>query len=117
MPPGPAAMIQRLPNSDTVQPSLKRAAFTKAADTTERPQENFLCHVRRFARVSQHARNQAEHWPMIMSDQPIESRLRTTAELRHQRRFVVGPAQDPGRISHRRLFVPRQTPPDEFVSH
>src|SRR3954471_23701438 len=117
MTPRPTAMIQRLPNRNAIEPGLKRTAFSKAANAPKRPQENFLRYICRFAGVAQHTGYQAEHGPVIMSYEPIESRLRTAAELRHQPRLVLGPGQDAGRISHSRLFVSRQTAPDKIVSH
>jgi len=102
----PALVIQRFADGDAVQPRLQRATLAEIADAAESLQENFLCAVGSIGSVAKHAKDEVIDRCMIVSDQPVEGRLRAGLQLVDEIGFIAAPAKGTSPIGHCRPFRP-----------
>ena len=87
----PSLVIQRFADGDTVEPRFQRAALAEIADSTEGLQENFLGAVGGVRSVAEHAEDKVIDRCMIVSDEPVEGRLRARLQLVDEIGFIAAP--------------------------
>src|SRR5437870_7756885 len=102
----PSLVIQGLSDGDAVEPRFQRAALAEIADAAEGLQENFLGAVSGVRSVAKHAEDEVIDRRMIVSDKPVESRLRAGLQLVDEIGFIAAPAKGSSPIGHCRPFRP-----------
>src|SRR6266704_2260410 len=102
----PALVIQRFANRDAVEPRFQRAALAETANAAKGLQENFLGAVGGIGSIAQHAENEVIDRCMIVSDEPVEGRLRACLQLVDEFGFIAAPAKGTSPIGHCRPFRP-----------
>jgi len=100
MTPAPAAMVESLPDADTVKPGFEGAAAAEIANTAKGAKENFLSNIGGVGAIGEDAVNQVVNAGVVVRDEPIESRLRTGLQLGDQLRLVVCPGQRLCEVGH-----------------
>src|SRR5260370_25764360 len=102
----PALVIQRLANRDAVKPRFQRAALAEIANAAKGLQENFLGTVGSVGSIAKHAENEVIDRSMIVSDEPVEGRLRAGLQLMDKIGFIAAPTKGTSPIGHCRPFRP-----------
>jgi len=102
----PALVIQRFADGDAVEPRFQRAALAEIADAAEGLQENFLGAVGGVRSVAEHAEDKVIGRRMIVSDEPVEGRLRAGLQLMDEIGFIAAPRKGTSPIGHCRPFRP-----------
>src|SRR5437899_11754303 len=87
----PALVIQRFADGDAVEPRFQRAALAEIADAAEGLQENLLGAVGGVRSVAEHAEDKVIDRRMIVSDEPVEGRLRAGLQLIDEIGFIAAP--------------------------
>src|SRR6202158_474785 len=101
----PALMIQRFADGDAVEPGFQRAALAEVANAAEGLQENFLGAVGGIGSVAKHGEDKVIARRMIVSDEPVEGRLRAGLQLVDEIGFIAAPRKGPSPIGKRRAAV------------
>src|SRR5712691_5985252 len=102
----PALVIQRFADGDAVEPRFQRAALAEIADAAEGLQENFLGAVGGVRSVAEHAEDKVIDRRMIVSNEPVEGRLRAGLQLMDDIGFIAAPRKGTSPIGHCRPFRP-----------
>src|SRR6266700_158531 len=102
----PALVIQRFANRDAGEPRFQRAALAETANAAKGLQENFLGAVGGIGSIAKHAENEVIDRCMIVSDEPVEGRLRARLQLVDEFGFIAAPAKGTSPIGHCRPFRP-----------
>src|SRR6202521_2045287 len=105
----PALVIQRFADGDAVEPCFQRAALVEFADAAEGLQENFLGAVGGIGSVAKHAEDEVIDRRMIVSDEPVEGRLRAGLQLVDEIGFIAAPRKGTSAIGHCPPFRPDVT--------